>query len=448
MKIDVPDNVRLLVKRLNAAECAAYPVGGCIRDSIIGRVPKDWDVATSALPNKIKNVFSDFTVLDTGIEHGTVTVLIDNYPYEVTTFRTDGDYSDNRRPDFVEFVRDIHEDLSRRDFTINALAYDCDTESIIDDFGGAGDIKRGLIRCVGDAHTRFREDALRILRALRFASVLGFELDSKTAEAALSCRELLNNVSQERIFAEFKQLMCGGNVRYVLEEFREILAVIIPEIKLMFDCPQRNPYHCYNVWGHTVHCVSAVVPQADIRTAALFHDIGKPAVHTVELLSDGGCVDHFYSHAKVSAEIAASVLTRMKSAKAFKQTVVTLVKYHDINLDLDKKCVKRRLNKFGAELLNKLIELKRGDTLGQSEFVRASRLKRLDDFLALANTVIEERECFSVKDLVINGRDLIALGYSGREIGIILNKIVDEVINERLSNRRTELLKFAEKYLK
>lgn len=448
MKIDVPDNVRLLVKRLNAAECAAYPVGGCIRDSIIGRAPKDWDVATSALPNKIKNVFSDFTVLDTGIEHGTVTVLIDNCPYEVTTFRTDGDYSDNRRPDLVEFVRDIHEDLSRRDFTINALAYDCDTESIIDDFGGAGDIKRGLIRCVGDAYTRFSEDALRILRALRFASVLGFELDSKTAEAALSCRELLNNVSQERIFAEFKQLMCGGNVRYVLEEFREILAVIIPEIKLMFDCPQRNPYHCYNVWGHTVHCVSAVVPQADIRTAALFHDIGKPAVHTVEHLSDGECVDHFYSHAKVSAEIAVNILTRMKSAKAFKQTVVTLVKYHDINLDLDKKCVKRRLNKFGAELLNKLIELKRGDTLGQSEFVRASRLKRLDDFLALANTVIEERECFSVKDLVINGRDLIALGYSGREIGIILNKIVDEVINERLSNRRTELLKFAEKYLK
>lgn len=314
MKINVPEEVKTIIKRLNSQGFSAYVVGGCVRDSILNRKPQDWDISSSAKPEQVKEIFYDMGVIETGIKHGTVSVIINHNPYEVTTFRCDGEYKDNRRPDTVTFVSDIDIDLSRRDFTINALACGCeDSSEVIDLFGGIEDIKNGIVRCVGEPEKRFSEDALRILRALRFASVLGFDIDNKTSIAIHKQRDLLKNISVERIMSEFKQLVCGINAVSIIREFRDVIEVFIPEITAMFEFNQNTPYHCYDVWEHTLHSVEMIEPEVDLRFTMLFHDIGKPKVYSEEILENGNSLGHFYAHAKYSEEIAAKILNRLKS---------------------------------------------------------------------------------------------------------------------------------------
>ncbi len=440
--ISVPPQVQAVVERLNDRGFSAYAVGGCVRDSLLGTEPKDWDITTSATACETKNAFPDYAVIETGIEHGTVSVIIEGKPYEVTTFRTEGGYSDNRHPDFVEFVSDVKEDLSRRDFTVNAMAYDCKNNRLIDLFGGARDIENRVIRCVGNPELRFKEDGLRILRGLRFAAVLGFSVEPETALAMKRCKGLLKNISAERVFSELKQALCGREAESVLREFREVFAEIIPELKPMFDFPQNNPYHCYDVWEHTLHSLSAVPEEANLRFTMLFHDMGKPQTHSAERKDNGEIIDHFYSHEKISEQSAREVLARLKSDKELRHTVALLVKNHGIDIQPSRRIIKRRLNKFGEEILRKLITVKRADAAAQSLLCRRERLKQLDEVEGLLNEIIAEDECFSIKNLAIDGNDVIALGFSGRDVGVILNKTVDEVINENLKNEKYEIIKY------
>ncbi len=441
-KIDIPAPVRLITEKLNLSGYSAYPVGGCIRDSVLGAVPKDWDIATSAMPNEVIRALPEYKVIETGIAHGTVTVISGGQPYEVTTFRTDGKYSDNRRPDYVEFVSSLSEDLSRRDFTVNAMAYDCKSDKIIDLFGGVDDLKNNILRCVGEPSERFNEDSLRILRGLRFASVYGLEIEAKTKQATHDCRRLLKNVSCERIFDELKRIICGQNAEKALREYRDVFAVIIPELEPMFDFPQKNPYHRFDVWEHTIHAVSEIEPLPVYRLVMLFHDIGKPLCHTSERLENGTYIDHFYTHAIKSEELAKTILRRLKSDNRTLTTAAFLIKAHGDQIEPSKKSVKRKLGKIGEDMLRMLIKVKKADVSAQASEYMAERLKLLDEIERLIDEIVAENECFSVKDLAIDGNDVIRLGFSGPDIGKILNAAVDEIINENLMNNKNDIISF------
>lgn len=443
MKINVPEEVKTILKRLNSHGFSAYVVGGCVRDKILNREPQDWDISSSAMPEQVKEVFSDLGVIETGIKHGTVSVIINHNPYEVTTFRCDGEYKDNRRPDTVTFVSDISIDLSRRDFTINALACGCeDSNEIIDLFGGIDDIKNGIIRCVGEPEKRFSEDALRILRALRFASVLGFNIDKKTSMAIHKQRALLKNISVERIMSEFKQLICGMDAVSIIREFRDVIEVFIPEVASMFGFSQNTPYHCYDVWEHTLHSIDNIEPVVDLRFTMLFHDIGKPEVYSEEILENGDTLGHFYAHAKYSEEIASKVLNRLKSDNQLLHDVKNLIRMHGDQIPLSKPAIKRKLNKIGIELFRKLLKVKRADILAQSPGLVDERIKSLKDIESLLDEIISEEECFNLKDLKINGRDLVELGFSGCEIGKTLKVILDAVVDGKIDNNKDEILEF------
>lgn len=448
MCIDIPKQIKSVLIRLQDSGYSAYVVGGCVRDKILGTEPKDWDITTSALPDEVKAVFSDLPVIETGIKHGTVTVIAEKNrtPVEITTFRTEFGYSDNRRPDRVEFVSDIKSDLSRRDFTMNALAFDGNEQNgILDVFDGISDIKNRCIRCVGNPAQRFEEDALRILRALRFAAVLGFNIEESTAAAIHGKKYLLENIAAERIFSEFKKLMCGFNCTLILREFRDVIAVFIPEIKDMFDFPQNTKYHCYDVWEHTLHSIDGVKRDVTLRTAMLFHDAGKPKCHTCEITDGGTEVDHFYAHAAVSEKYAAAALKRLKADNELYNSVTELVKYHGDMIAPNKKSVGRRLSKIGEVRMRQLLAVKRADALAQSPEFRAERLIELDNIIRILNEVIESNSCVGLKQLEINGNDCIKLGYCGREIGKVLNDVLDAVIDERIHNTREEILKFINK---
>jgi len=443
VKINVPEEVKTIIKRLNSQGFSAYVVGGCVRDSILNKKPQDWDISSSAKPEQVKEIFYDMGVIETGIKHGTVSVIINHNPYEVTTFRCDGEYKDNRRPDTVTFVSDIDIDLSRRDFTINALACGCeDSSEVIDLFGGIEDIKNGIVRCVGEPEKRFSEDALRILRALRFASVLGFDIDNKTSIAIHKQRDLLKNISVERIMSEFKQLVCGINAVIIIREFRDVIEIFIPEITAMFEFNQNTPYHCYDVWEHTLHSVEMIEPEVDLRFTMLFHDIGKPKVYSEEILENGNTLGHFYAHAKYSEEIAAKILNRLKSDNRLLHDVRNLVRMHGDQIPLSKSGIKRKLNKIGVELFRKLLKVKRADVLAQSPGLADERIKALKDIEILFDEIISEEECFKIKDLKINGKDLIELGFSGCEIGQTLKIILDAVVDGKIDNDRDKILEF------
>lgn len=441
--IYIDKSVMTVLEQLHACGFDAYIVGGCVRDSIIGEIPKDWDVTTSALPEEVREVFSGFTVIDTGIKHGTVTVILDHVPIEVTTFRTEFGYSDNRRPDRVEFVTDIRADLSRRDFTMNALAYDGVSDNVLDLFGGRADIEARCIRCVGDPAERFEEDALRILRALRFSAVLGFEIDHDTASAVHEKRKLLKNIAAERIFSELKQLLRGADCTRVLREFGDVIAVFMPEIKAMFGFSQNIKYHCYDVWEHTLHSIDAVPRDAALRFTMLFHDSGKPECRTVEA-AENGSIDHFYGHAEVSRVLAGTVMERLKTDNRFYDTVTDLICRHDVYIPPTRKGVKRWLNKLGEERFWQLLAVKRADTLAQALEFRLERLIELDTLKRLADDVIKSGSCFGLKDLAINGDDCISIGLRGREIGSALNSALNAVMDERISNNKQDILDYLE----
>ena len=441
MRLFLPRPVEQVLLRLNRKGYEAYAVGGCVRDQLLGAIPKDWDVATSALPQETMRVFSGFRVIETGIQHGTVTVISEGIPVEITTYRVDGTYSDHRHPDHIQFTHSLREDLSRRDFTINAMAYSEQT-GVIDCFGGLEDLQDGIIRCVGSPKLRFSEDALRILRALRFSSVLGFAMDSETHREILQQFPLLKKIAPERIFSELCKLICGSNAEAVLLEYRDVFAEFLPELRPMFGFDQRNPHHIYDVWTHSVKAMCAVEPTVLLRLVMLLHDIGKPSVFTLDDQGTG----HFYGHGKRSVAIAETVLKRLRCDKETLQTALLLIRYHDMPLQNDKKWLKRRLNELGKENFYRLMKVKEADARAQSP----DSLKRLEFYREVESSIgniIEEGQCFSLRDLAVSGNDLIAIGVKrGPEIGRLLQRLLEAVIDGALENDRTVLLQAAQEW--
>ncbi len=433
----LPKTVHEVLAKLEKNGYEAYVVGGCVRDALMGIEPKDFDVTTDATPREVKSVFCGNPVIETGIMHGTVTVLIDHFPIEVTTFRIDGEYVDLRRPLRVEFTRSINEDLARRDFTINAIAYS-EKSGIVDPFEGKQDLADGIIRCVGDPKKRFEEDALRILRAVRFASVLGFAIEPLTQKALLEKKDTIKSVAIERISSEFFSLLCGKNIENVLIEYSELFAVIVPELSLAFEFLQNNPYHAYDVYTHTAKVVANTSPKLDIRLAAFFHDIGKPKTYSQDVKGIG----HFYGHQKLSSQMADTILRRMKTDNETREKTILLVLYHDIQIKPERKAVKRVLNRFSEEFFLDLINLKKADVSGQHPDL-IGRVLELDTLVRIYEDIIRENECFNLKDLVISGGDLILLGVvPGKQIGVILNDCLSKVISGILSNNKDMLIEY------
>lgn len=428
---------------LNSAGYEAWLVGGMVRDMLMDRPLGDIDITTSATPRQVTAAIDGCRTIDTGIKHGTVTVIIDGESIEITTYRTESGYSDSRHPDSVNFTSSLKEDCARRDFTINSICYN-PAAGFVDYYGGMEDIKNGVIRCVGDPEQRFKEDALRILRAVRFASVLGFEIEPGTRQAVFSCANLLKNISVERIYTEFSKLLCGDSVKHILLEYTEVLAVFIPEIMHTKGFDQKNYHHIYDVLEHTAVAVENTPKIPQLRMAALLHDFGKPHTFTI----DEKGIGHFYGHGDVSRQQAENILTRLKVSKEDYHLITTLVKYHDTPVVNTEKSVRRALSKYGEETLRMLLRLKRADNRGQNiqDFDRTGEYDRLESTI---NSVIEKQQCFSLKQLAVNGKDLIAMGIPpSPETGRILNILLDMVINGDLPNEKAVLLQRAEKLKK
>lgn len=449
MNIKLPKDVIYILQRLENSGYSAYVVGGCVRDALLGNVPQDWDICTSALPQQVINTFSDYRVIKTGIKHGTVTLMLNSNMYEITTFRTEKDYSDNRRPDTVEFVADIKEDLSRRDFTVNAMAYN-PKQGLIDLFFGLDDLDMRIIRTVGNADVRFNEDALRILRALRFSAKLCFNIEKSTAASVHRNKGLLNNIAAERILAEFKQLLLSENAVNILREYYDVISVFIPEISPMVGFCQYNSYHCYDVWEHTLHALSYADNNIIIRLAVLFHDVGKP--HSLTFDQQG--IGHFYGHCVKSAEITENILKRLRCDTKTIKTVVELVKNHDRIISANSRSVKKAALHLGSEKMTRLlIAVKKCDAYGQSPKLFRQRLEELNEIEDILNSLIANNKIlFSVKELKINGNDLINMGVKdGRVVGAILNSLLKSVNDENIDNIYSSLVKAAmkcmEKYL-
>ena len=439
----VPPQVNTALKMLAAAGYEAYLVGGAVRDYVRDhREGKDWDITTSALPEEVERVFSGYRLIETGLKHGTVTVIIDHEALEITTYRVDGSYSDHRRPDTVRFTRSLKEDVERRDFTMNALAYNPST-GIVDLVGGVKDIKERILRCVGDPNRRFQEDALRILRALRFASVYELVIDENTADAARRNKLLLREIASERVQVELTKMLCGAGVRRILDEYADILAVVLPELEPMFGFEQHNPHHNSDVWIHTMKVVGSAPADPVMRWTALLHDIGKP--HCFSRDEDG--IGHFYGHASRSAAIADEVLQRLRFDNASRDRIVLLVKNHDTPLPTDERGVKRLMNRLGTEAALQIVDIHRADTAGQHPDC-AYRYAEFDIVQSMMKKVLDEAVCFSLKDLAINGNDIIAKGQRGRQVGEILQRVLDAVMDGEVTNDHRELLAFVERLMK
>ncbi len=418
----------------------AFLVGGFVRDSIMQKNADDADFATNASPEEMLSVFRDYRTLTTGLKHGTVTVIINHKPFEITTYRTEKGYSDCRHPDEVAFAEKIEDDLSRRDFTVNSIAYN-PSRGYVDPFGGCKDIANKIIRCVGEAKKRFSEDSLRILRALRFASVLGFAIEAETEKAMYECRSLLNHISKERVFTEISKMLCGKNIREILLKYSDILAVVLPEIKDMKGFQQHNFHHIYDVLEHTAVVVESAPTVPALRFAALFHDCGKPDCFSLD--KDG--VGHFYSHASISAKKADEALLRLRCDNKTREKTVKLIKLHDAPIEENEIVIKKKLSKYGEDLFFDLIELKRADTLGLAPEFHC-RMTHFDTLQSLAEKVLSEKPCFSLRDLAVNGNDLAELGFEGREIGKCLKLLLNSVIENTLVNEKNALLSAVKTY--
>ena len=498
MKIRLPEKVNILIKHLESCGYEAFAVGGCIRDSIMGRMPNDWDLCTSASPDEMKECFSGFTwhpetaehgspgstreckVIETGLQHGTLTVLLDGEAFEITTYRIDGEYSDGRHPDEVAFTRSLEEDLARRDFTVNAMAYN-ETFGLVDPFGGQADLESKILRCVGEPSKRFTEDSLRILRCIRFASQLNYTIEKSTSEAMYECLPLIDRVAAERIRVEFEKLLCGPAAVSVLREHRDIIAHIIPEIRPMFDLDQKNAYHVYDVWEHTLHVMENIPAEPLLRLMAFFHDIGKPPTMTVvpndRYVSDvprdsaaessdvtgtgilsnpdgtSGSDDpgasypewgHFYGHEAAGAEITKSILRHLKFDNYSRDTICSVIDAHKIVFQPTERHARRLLNKLGEEQLRMLIQLELADVKSQNPVYTDERVENINAFEAALESVLAAEQCFSMKHLAVNGKDMMELGVpQGREIGRILNALLEQVVDGDLCNEKAALLQAA-----
>ncbi len=435
--MELPLFAERIIKQLNNSGFEAFAVGGCVRDSLLGITPKDYDITTNAHPDEVKACLSGYRIIDTGIDFGTVTVISDGEPIEVTTYRVDGDYNDNRRPESVSFTSRLAEDLKRRDFTVNAMAFNPST-GLTDLFGGQEDLKSGIIRAIGNPTERFNEDGLRIMRALRFASCYGFTIEENTSRAVHNCRDLLKNIAVERITVEFNKLLCGS-CGAVLREYPDVLSVFIPELSDCVGFEQRTKYHNRDVYEHIVATVEAIEPIKHLRLAMLFHDIGKPRYFTID---DNG-VGHFKGHAKGSCEIAERTLKSLKYDKETTRKVLELIESHDIIIENRDKLIKKYLNRYGEEMFYDIIAVHIADDMGKADDYR-SRIEIYKAVRKRTAEILSADECFSLKNLSVNGNDMKKLGYKGVAVGSILNLLLELVIDGKCVNEREVLLNEAE----
>lgn len=444
LKITLPDKAGYILKTIQAAGFEAYVVGGCVRDSLLGKEPQDWDITTSATPEQVKAIFP--RTVDTGLQHGTVTVLLGGEGFEVTTYRIDGKYEDGRHPSKVTFTPNLEDDLLRRDFTINAMAYN-DEAGLVDYFGGRQDMRIGVIRCVDKPEERLAEDALRILRAVRFAAQLGYHIDAYTVTAIRKQASSLKNISVERIQAELVKIMLSPHPDYLRGAYAMgVTKVFLPELDRAMETQQYHLHHIYSVGEHILRSVKAVKPDKVLRLTMLFHDIGKPDTLTED--EDG--ITHFHGHAKVSAEMAGKILRRLKFDNDTISMVRKLVKYHDYGNDLkpDAKAVRRAVNKIGEDAFPLLFQIKLADISAQSDYMRQEKLERLDKWKQLYAEMLEKRECVTLKNLAVTGSDLIDIGMKpGKEMGDVLKQLLALVLDDPSCNTKEKLLAEAEKLM-
>lgn len=431
----LPNNVKCIIHTLEEAGFEGYAVGGCVRDTLLGKIPDDWDITTNASPLQVKELFK--RTIDTGIQHGTVTVLLDKETYEVTTYRIDGEYEDSRHPKEVTFTSNLTEDLKRRDFTINAMAYN-DKSQIVDAFGGMQDLQDKVIRCVGDPRERFSEDALRMMRAVRFSGQLGYSIEEKTGQAVAELAPSLSRISAERICTELIKLMLSPHPDYLRKAYElGMTKIFLPEFDAAMQTKQNNPHHCYSAGEHILHSLTYVREDKLLRLAMLFHDLGKAVTKTV----DENGIDHFYGHVEKSAEIADKRMKSLRFDNDTRQKVVRLVKYHDLKIEPTKKAVRRAIVKVGEDLFERLLEVKHADFLSQSMYKREEKEEGLRQITEIYHQILEEKECICLKDLAVNGSDLIALGMKpGRQIGDTLKQLFDLVLEDPSCNTKEFLL--------
>ena len=436
--MNLPDYVTACLDRLEAAGFAAYAVGGCVRDACLGLEPQDFDLCTAALPEETERVFADHSLVLAGKKHGTVGVVTDHGVVEITTFRTEGEYRDNRHPDWVEFVPEIEKDLARRDFTVNAMAYS-PRRGFADPFGGREDLKNKVLRAVGPAETRFQEDSLRILRGVRFAVRYDLAVEKETEKAMLSQASLMDNLARERVFDELCKLIPLVEADDLLR-FGPILAAVIPELAPMLGFDQHSPHHAYDLFTHTAHVTAAVPPVLALRWAALLHDVGKIPCFTQDETGRG----HFYGHAKVGAEMADAILRRLKAPIALRETAVGLIDRHMTKIEPERKSVRRWLSRLGWENMELLLHLQEAD-MGSKGTGKEEEKQQFSRLRQVLEAVRAEDACLSLKDLAVKGNDLMALGYRGPEIGRCLTRLLEQVLDEQLPNQREALLEAAQK---
>ena len=438
----LPEGAEFVLKKLHACGYQAYVVGGCVRDTLLGRAPKDWDVCTNALPEDMLKVFAGCHVIETGLRHGTLTVMYDHEPFEVTTFRVDGEYTDHRHPDEVIFVADVKEDLARRDFTVNAMAWSPE-QGLVDAFGGQEDLRARVIRCVGDPQKRFEEDALRIMRALRFASVYGFAIDPGTSEAIHRLKHTLKDVAAERIRVELAKLLCGQGAGQILREYRDVLFELFPQLAPMDGFEQYTPWHAFDVWEHTVRAVEQAPPVEALRLTMLLHDSGKPGCFTM----DEAGVGHAWGHQQASAEIAAEILAFLKVDNHTRDRVLILVEQHSYVLAPDRRTMLTLLSKWGEEVARQVLMVRRADDSAKGVRPQQEVDREHDAYDAALEEVLAAGLCYSVRDMAVNGRDLMALGAKGKAVGESLSHLLELLLKEELPNDREMLLEAARKHL-
>ena len=439
LKLILPYGARYIIDNLCSCGFEAYVVGGCVRDALLNKEPHDWDICTAAHPNTVSGIFRDNVIVPTGIRHGTLSIVSnDGKLYEVTTFRVDGAYSDHRRPDTVSFTPSLEQDLARRDFTINAMAYN-DRRGLLDPFGGCSDLGKKLIRCVGSADERFQEDALRIMRALRFASVYGFSIEQETSAAIHRNKGLLYQIAVERINAELCRLICGSGALPVLLDYGDVIAEIVPEFAPCIGFDQKNRYHVYTIYEHIMRALDGYKGGDMVTKLALFfHDIGKPDCYTED--ERGG---HFHGHGVVSAQKTDDIMTRLRFDNETKRLVTELVLYHDSTIEPTGKVVRRWLNKIGPEQFGRLLDVREADMRAHAPDTFQSRLERNDSLRALFGEIVEENACFSLKNLAINGDDVMSFGVpQGKCVGDLLGSALEKVINNELPNEKEALMSY------
>ncbi len=436
--MNLPQYVTQCLDALEKAGYASYVVGGCVRDACLGLTPHDYDLCTAALPEQTEAVFAEKQLVLAGKKHGTVGVATDCGVVEITTFRTEGDYRDNRHPSWVSFVPEVEQDLARRDYTMNAMAYS-PKRGFADPFGGRADLRAKVLRAVGDPEQRFQEDSLRILRGVRFAVRFGFSVEEETEQAMSSQAELMDNLARERVFDELCKLLPLVNAEDLCR-FAPILAAVIPELRPMIGFDQHSPHHAYDLFTHVAHVVEAVPGDLTLRWAALLHDVGKVPTFTRDATGRG----HFYGHAQVGAEMADGILRRLKAPSALREQAVTLIGGHMTRLEPNRKTLRRQLGRMGWDTMDKLLSLQEAD-MGSKGTGNPEELVQFAQVRGLLAEIKAENACLRVTDLAVNGRDLMAMGYTGKAIGDCLNALLERVLDETLPNERQTLLQAAER---